>query len=231
MGDENWEEMVAWNRVLLHARRFSAEELERNARTDLTFFDLYNDGKWVDKDGRVRFDGRRDYKLDLVRFEGRLLSLRKMTPSRDLRDAGIEMAYEGWLAPKDEPGGNPLCMVFTDPLEGVEPGGRVNKWVSFAGYAFKLMQYESGEKDKDDPSRNKWKRAPLLLGRAAIARTDPDSISKVSWQSFVTGATVVVLGLIATALGLNWWFRRGDRTARREIEANRARNPFGEPSQ
>ena len=51
-GAENWEEVVAWNRVLLHARRFSPEQLEENARTDLSFFELFNDGKWVDKDGR-----------------------------------------------------------------------------------------------------------------------------------------------------------------------------------
>jgi len=229
-GDENWEEMVAWNRVLLHARRFSAEELEREARADLSFFDLYNDGKWVDRDGRARYDGRRDYTLDLIRFEGRLLSLRKMTPSRDLRDVGVETAYEGWLVPKDEPSANPVCIVFTDPLEGVEAIGRVNKWVSFAGYVFKLMQYESGEHDTADPSKYKWKRAPLLLGRAAIVRTDPENASSVSWQSFITVATAVVFVLLGTALGLNWWFRRGDRSARREIEANRARNPFGEPA-
>ena len=225
-GDENWEEKVAWNRVLLHARRFSAEELEANARTDLSFFDLYSDGRWIDKTGRERYDGKRDHKLELVRFEGRLISLKKMTPTRELRDAGVESGYEGWLVPRDEPSGNPVCIVFTDPIEGVEAGGRVNKWVSFAGYAFKLLQYESGEKDRDDPSRNTWKRAPLLLGRTAIVRPDPDGAATVSWGSFFTIATAVVLGLIGVALGMSWWFRRGDRAAQREIEAGRTRNPF-----
>jgi hypothetical protein len=214
-GEDNWEEVTAWNRVLLHARRFGPEELERHARTDLKFADLFE-------------DVRRDYKLDLVRFEGRLISLKKLEPSKKLRDAGVEAAYEGWLVPKDEPRGNPVCIVFTDPPEGVEPTGRVNKWVSFAGYSFKLLRYESGERDKDDPSRNVWKKAPLLLGRAIVARPDPDGASIVSWQSFATAATAVVLGLIGTALGLSWWFRRGDRRARREINANRPDNPFGE---
>jgi len=229
-GDENWEERIAWNRVLLHAHRFSAEELEKNARTDLTFLDLYNDGRWVDKDGRARYSGRRDYKLELVRFEGRLIRLQKMTPPRELRDAGIESAFEGWLSPSGEPSGNPICIVFTDPIDGVEPGGRINKWVSFAGYVFKLLQYESGEKDREDPSRHTWKRAPLLLGRAAIVRPDPDGASPVSWGNFATIATSVVLGILAVALGLSWWFRHGDRAARHEIEASRARNPFGDES-
>jgi len=227
---ENWEEGAAWNRVLLHARRFSPEELEENARTDLTFFDLYNDGKWIDKDGRAHYDGPRDYQLDLVRFEGRLLSFKKMPPPRKLHDAGVETAYEGWLVPRDEPTGNPICIVFTDPIDGVEASGRVNKWVSFAGYVFKLLQYESGENDRDDPTRHKWKRAPLLLGRATLVRTDPEAASSVSWANFVIGAALGGILLLGTTIGLSWWFRRGDREARREIEETRIRNPFAEPA-
>ncbi len=229
-GDENWEEVLAWNRVLLHARQFSPEELEEHARTDLSFSDLFNDGRWIDKDGRAHYDGKRDYKLELVRFEGRLVKLDRMPPSKALREAGVESGYEGWLVPRNEPSGNPVCIVFTQPIEGIEPGGRVNAWVSFAGYAFKLLQYESGEKDRDDPRRNTWKRAPLLLGRAAILRPDPDGAARVTWSSFFTIATSVVLGLIAAAVGLGWWYRRGDRTARLELEAGRTRNPFDEAS-
>ena len=216
-GEENWEEVSAWNRVLIHASRFSPEELEADARTDLTFYDLFK-------------DVRRDYKLDLVKFEGRLIKLSKLEPSKKLRDAGITTAYEGWLVPKDEPSGNPICIVFTEAIEGVKPEGRINKWVSFAGYSFKLLRYESGEKDKKDPGKNTWKKAPLLLGRGAIVRPDPEGASNVSWQSFTTAATVVVLSLLGAALALTWLFRRGDRGARREIEANRGKNPFGEPA-
>ena len=229
-GNENEEEVLAWTRVLLHARRFSPEELEEHARTDLSFFDLFNDGRWIDKDGRERFDGKRDHKLELVRFEGRLVKLDKMPPSRALREAGVESGYEGWLVPRDEPSGNPMCIVFTEPIEGVEVSGRVNAWVSFAGYAFKLLRYESGEKDRGDPSRHMWKRAPLLLGHSAIVRPDPDGAATVSWGSFFTIATTIVLGLIAAALGLGWWYRRGDSSARREIAASRTRNPFDEVS-
>jgi hypothetical protein len=225
-GEENWKEKVAWNRVLLHARRFSAEELEENARTDLTFSDLFYDGRWIDKDGREHYDGKRDYKLELVRFEGRLKRLKKMPPTRELLDAGVESAYEGWLVPKDEPSGNPICIVFSDPIEGVEPGAKLNKWVSFAGYAFKLLRYESAEKDREDANRYTWKRAPLLLGRAALVRPDPEGAASVSWRSFITVATLIVLTLVGTAIGLSWWYRHGDRSARRELESHRARNPF-----
>jgi hypothetical protein len=210
-GSENWEEAVAWNRVLLHARRFTPEELESNARTDLRFADLFE-------------DIRKDFKLQPVKFEGRLLMVRKMESSQKLKSAGVEAAYEGWLAPKDEPRGNPVCIVFTDPLpDGVETG-RVNKWVSFAGYSFKLMRYESGERDKDD--HNVTKKAPLLLGRAIIPQLDPDRPSSISWSAFVQVALIVIFGLIGIAGVLTWWFRRGDRRAKEEIVAQRAKNPF-----
>lgn len=214
-GSENWEEAVAWNRVLLHARRFTPEELESNARTDLKFADLFE-------------AIRKDYKLQLVKFEGRLLMVRKMELSQKLKSAGVEAAYEGWLAPKDEPRGNPVCVVFTDPLpDGIEPG-RVNKWVSFAGYSFKLMHYESGELKADDPNRHVTKRAPLLLGRAIVPQPqlDPDRPSSISWSSFVQTSLIVIFGLIGIGLGLTWWFRHGDKQAKSEIGAQRSKNPF-----
>lgn len=210
-GSGGWEEAVAWNKVLLHARRFSPEELEKHARTDLKFADLFE-------------EIRKDYKLQLVRFEGRLLMLRKMELSQKLKSAGVKEAYEGWLSPQDEPKGNPVCIVFTDPLpEGIEPG-RTNKWVSFAGYSFKLMRYESGERDKDE--KRVTKRAPLLLGRAIVPQLDPDRPSSISWSAFVQIAIAVVLVLGGIAGGLTLWFRRGDRRARSEIAAQRSRNPF-----
>ncbi|HUR55388.1 MAG TPA: hypothetical protein VMZ71_14740, partial [Gemmataceae bacterium] len=91
MANASREEAAAWNRVLLHARRFSVLDLEAAARKDVEFHNLFKD------------DIRRDYKLDLVYFEGTLIMLRKIEPSVRLREAGVETAYEGWLIPKDEP--------------------------------------------------------------------------------------------------------------------------------
>jgi hypothetical protein len=210
-GSENWQEAVAWNRVLLHARRFTLEDLESNARDDLRFADLFE-------------EIRRDYSLQLVKFEGRLLMVRKMEPSPQLKAAGAETLYEGWLAPQNEPHGNPVCIVFTDPLpEGVETG-RISKWVSFAGYYFKLLRYTSGE--QDEKKKYVTKRAPLLLGRGIVLRPDPERPSSITWSAFATGAIVVVAGLLGVSLGLNYWFRRGDKRAKEEMAAQRAKNPF-----
>ncbi|MBA4191605.1 MAG: hypothetical protein C0467_26805 [Planctomycetaceae bacterium] len=214
--EDNWEEVSAWNRILLHARRFTPEQLENAAVEGKKFADLFT-------------DGRRDFKLDLVKFEGRLIMLNKMKPSEKLQAAGVETVYEGWIVPKDEPRGNPICVVFTDPIEGLEGvTGRVNKWVTFAGYSFKLMWYKSGERDKDDPNKNVTKKTPLLLGRAVIERIDPDRPTPVTWGAFVPVVTGAVVSLIVVAVGLSWWFRRGDRRARNEIDTHRGKNPFGE---
>jgi hypothetical protein len=100
----------------------------------------------------------------------------------------------------------------------------VNKWVSFAGYSFKLMRYESGERDKDD--HNVTKRTPLILGRAIIPQLDPDRPSTITWSAFVQVTLVVIFGLVAIAGGLTWWFRHGDKRSKEEIIAQRSKNPF-----
>jgi hypothetical protein len=217
--ERNWEEVAAWNRVLLHARRFPPEQLEAAARRDLGFADLFK-------------EVRRDYRLDLVYLEGRLVRVRKLEPSDRMREAGVAAAYEGWLIPRDEPHGHPVCVVFSELPDGFElyrPGQRpLDRWVSFAGYSFKLLQYESGEDRKDDPTRKVWKQAPLLIGHAVVPRPDPAEGLASSWWSSFSLAAAGGLGLIVgAALALSWWFRRGDRATRREIEAARP-NPFAQ---
>lgn len=213
--EENWPEIAAYNRVILHAARFTPDELEANARTDLKFADLFE-------------DSRADYKLSNVRFEGRLISLRRINPVNEwLVAAGVTTLFEGWLIPADEPRGNPVCIVFTEPLAGVEPAGRVNKWVSFAGYSFKLMRYESQEPDPKRPGKNLDKLAPLLIGRGPVARPDPDGYtSSVTWSAFMQMVVFGAILLIVAAAAFTWWYRGGDRQAKEQMDAVRHRNPF-----
>lgn len=224
-GQDNWEEVSAWNRVLLHARRFPVEELERHAG-EVSFTTLFRDGyRELDVKGSKSFDykGERDYKLDLVKFEGRLVMLVKTKATEKLRAAGVETTYEGWITPKGESRSYPVCVVATELPEGVEADKPVSKWVSFAGYSFKLLRYKSQERDaKDQPVT---KRAPLLLGRGFTVLPDPEG-RPLSWGDFVTVAVAVVGGLLGFAVLVGWWFRRGDRLAKREIEAHRKKNPF-----
>lgn len=207
-----WPEVAAYNRIVLHAARFSAEELERDAATDVRFADLFE-------------DARIGHRLSLIRFEGRLISLRRMDSNDWLGAAGVNQLYEGWMIPDHEARGNPVCVVFSEPLEGVDPARRVNKWVTFAGYSFKRMRYESAEEDAKDPSKHVDKLAPLLIGKKPIGRRDPDEPT-VTWGPFINGAVIGAGLLVLCGGAFTLWYRRGDRQSRSEMDAVRGRNPF-----
>jgi hypothetical protein len=211
--DTGWPEIAAYNRIIVHASRFSAEQLEQHALTGVKFADLFE-------------DVRRDFRLKNVRLEGRLIRLRKSDTNNELRAAGVNQLFEGWLIPQNEPRGNPVIIAFTEPLEGVEPADRVNKWVSFAGFSFKLVRYTSGEQDPKNPARNLDKFAPLLVGKSPIPRPDPEAPTSMTWGVFVLGAIIGGVVLIASAGLLTWYYRRGDRQARNEMDNARNRNPF-----
>jgi hypothetical protein len=212
-----WEEAAAYDRVLLHAARFSADELEQYAQTGIRYADLF-----LDSSGP-------GYRLDLIKFEGRLISLRRFETGPEVQAAGVSHYYEGWLIPADEYGGYPLCIVFTEPLEGLQPSGRVNQWVTFAGYYFKKLRYESAEIDPDNPERRLDKYAPLLIGKRPIARRDPSQTSPFTWGAFLNITVLFAVVLIVAGGGLAWWYRRGDRRAKETLTHARNRNPFENP--
>jgi hypothetical protein len=212
--DVTWPELAAFQRVLLHANRFNADDLEKHANPDVRFADLFE-------------DTRTQLQLKNIKMEGRLISLRKMEANNELRAAKIDAVYEGWLVPKDEPRGNPVCIFFTQPLEGVEPTGRgVSKWVSFAGFSFKLMRYESAEQYEDAAKGYKVKRAPVLIGKGPIPRRDPEAPVSMDTRTVYQAAVIAGALFVVTVGGLTWWFRSGDRRAKESIEAARGRNPF-----
>ncbi|MDY3559389.1 hypothetical protein R5W23_000381 [Gemmata sp. JC673] len=212
-----WAEVAAYNRVVLHAARFSAEELERDAVTDVRFADLFE-------------EPRIGHRLSLVKFEGRLISLRRMDSNDWLGAAGVTQLFEGWLIPDHEQRGNPVCVVFSEPLDGVDPARRVNKWVTFAGYSFKRMRYESAEEDAKNPSKHIDKLAPLLIGKKPIGRQDPEQATPVTWNAFGEGTIIGAALLILCAGVFALWYRHGDRQARAEMDAVRGRNPFDPPA-
>jgi hypothetical protein len=209
---DSWEEFTAWNRILTHARRFTAEQLEAAAKPNVTFGDLF-------------LEHRKDYRFDLVLLEGRLVRLKMVKAPERLAEAGMEFCYEAWMIPDGEPRGNPVCFVLVDPPAGIEPKQSLDVPVKIAGYSFKLNRYESGEQDKDDPKKNVEKYAPLLIGRTATVK--PPQMDATAWwtEGFVPAVVGGVILLGGAALTLGWWFRRGDRVAQAEIDARR-QNPF-----
>ncbi|HEY2909967.1 MAG TPA: hypothetical protein VGI99_06960 [Gemmataceae bacterium] len=207
-----WEDWSAWNRLILHSRRFTEEQLEAAASRKIGFPQLLENYK--------------DYRFDLVYFQGVLIRVVEGKCSKRLVDAGIENWYDGWLIPDGEPSGHPINIAITELPPGVEPKASMNVRVAFAGYSYKLRRYESGEKDSNDPSKYVDKKAPLLIGRSVTVLQETDDATAWWREGFVPAVVGGVAFLAGAALLMGWLFRRGDRNARAEIEANRHRNPF-----
>jgi len=206
------DDAAAWNRTVLHARKFEPDALRAAARKDVTFADLF-------------LDGRKDYQFQLVEVRGRLIRVKRIERSKALTEAGVAELYEAWVVPNNEPRGNPVCVVISELPEGVQPAVRMSYSVVVAGYFFKLFHYESAEPRKDDPNRYEWKKAPLLIARGVTLLAEPDGPRVwVTWFVPIIVGGVVTLAL--TAVLLSRWFRVGDERARAEYEAVRVKNPF-----
>lgn len=210
-------EFGAYNAVLLHARGFDSAELAAAANRDVTFRDLV-------------LPVRQDFRLKLVRLDGRLLRLRKYEATRPLKDAGVPHLFEGWLYP--DAGDAPLCFLSTDLPPGLEPSHKYTPTVpvTAAGFVFKLMRYESSEPHPTDRDRGRVRKAPLLMGRSLILRPRPPEATDPWAAGFVPGIGAVVGGLLAVGFGLTAWYRQGDRPVKLTLSERRKQNPFAEDS-
>jgi len=212
--DRNPDEFEAYNDTLLHARLFTTADLLAHASRDVTFRDL------------VRPAGK-DFQFKLLAMEGRLKRVRRMEPTKPLLAAGVANLYECWIFPAG--GTDPLCLVTLDLPDGVAPAMEFTptRTVQFAGYYFKLIQYESAAPSPKSPDRNVVRRVPLLMGRGFTVTPEPSRDGGRVWrEGFLPGMLAVLGGVAAAAFGLTWWYRRGDRAVKAAVEARRDRNPF-----
>ena len=214
--DRNRDEFEAYNDTMIHARQFTADELISAGNRDVTFKDL------------VKPVGR-DFQFKLVTMEGRLKRMRRLEPTKPLLAAGFLNLYECWIFPKN--GADPLCLLIAELPPSIEPAMDYTptKNVTFAGYYFKLIQYESAAPNPKEPTRNQIRRAPLLMGRSFVVVPDPVIDSGKAWrEGFLPGLLAIGGGIVTVTLGLTLWFRRGDRTLRQALDNRRSQNPFDE---
>ncbi len=208
----------AYDEVLRHARQFTTAELEEHARRDVMPRDLYT-------------NGRVNYTLDLLYFEGWLRRLRKVPAPDRLKESGVTDVYEAWIFP--DGGDSPLCVFITELPPGLDPQTNlkesINRYVSVAGYYFKLLRYESGEvsKDRNDLGRHITRRAPVIMARSLTLRDDSTVNGGAIWRETAIPLVVGGVAFVAfTLLGLSVYFRRTDAIVRREIEKKLTNNPF-----
>jgi len=212
--DQNEDEHRAYNYTLAHAHKIPVEVLARHSEP-------------------VRFANlvkpiRQDYLRELIHVEGRLARLSEMRATKFLQETEkVQKLYEGWLFPHDEE--FPVSIVFTELPEGLKPGHKLeNVFVSFDGYFFKLMHYETGEKIA--PNRYERRKAPLLLGHSPRLLPAPQEESGMSFADLVPLIIALVLGVVGVAVGLTLWFRRGDRAVRDTLAQTQSTNPFQSPA-
>jgi hypothetical protein len=208
--DQNEDEHHAYNYTLAHAHKIPVDVLARHSEP-------------------VRFANlvkpiHQDYLRELIHVEGRLARLSEMKATKFLQETEkVQKLFEGWLFPQDEE--FPVAIVFTELPEGLKPGHKLeNVFVSFDGYFFKLMHYETGEKLA--PNKYEWRRAPLLLGHSPRLVPPPKEETGMSFADLVPLIIALLLGVVGVAVGLTLWFRRGDRAVRDTLAQTQPTNPF-----
>jgi hypothetical protein len=187
--------------VLLHARDVPYPALRQAARKDISFIHLWEQPK--------------DHRGTLVHFAGRLKKLDRYDAPKLLWQDGMRYVYEGWIFPLDRDGSiitNPYCLVFTELPSGLKPGEHVDCDVSADAYFFKRYRYAS----KDKVTRD----APLFLGRGLTVtnmQVAADEGTSGLSKGWIAAAMVFIACLIGLLIGLNYWFRRGDKMTQSRI--------------
>src|SRR5207244_4441513 len=136
----------------------------------------------------------------------RLKRLRKFDAPRAAAAEGVPVVYEGWIFEDIYPF-NPYCVLTTELPAGIPVSERLEQRVAFDGYFFKNYKYQAGDGKR---------LAPLLIGRTLALRELP-VVPESPWSfsnSFLPAFLMVLLGTALLAVGLAWWFRRGDRQVR-----------------
>lgn len=203
--DLNDFEALSFCDALIKANLTSVGAFANSARRDLTMRDLFT------------APGR--YRGEVVHHEGLLRRVYRSDPPPNARARGVDHLYEGWVL-DPESGMSPVCLVFTELPPGLTVAEKMNRRVSFDAYFFKKYRYES-----EDSKPGYVREAPLFVGRSPVL-TDaaPRPALAPGWSTpLLVGFLVVLLATVVLALGLHFWFRRGDRKVRERLKGLRER--------
>lgn len=214
--DQSQGEFNAYNDIVLFARQFPTDELVANAN-EMLYGDLFT-------------FSRKEYRFDLIKFEGRLKRVLKLPPNGPLKNAGIQELYEAWVYPGVS--ADPVCILLSELPDGLQPSVEYSPAhrVTVAGYYFKVIKYESAQKSKKNPDRNMLRVAPFIIGHSLVLKEPLNSSARKDWTLNFLPIFLGLIGFISlTTLGLTWWFRKGDQAAKEVIERQK-QNPFAADS-
>lgn len=196
-------EASAYCEFVLMAYQTSALAFTQSARKELTFSDLMTKPK--------------TNRGEVVEIKGRLRRLRKIAPPMALLSVGVSELYEGWVF-QEMYGPNPVCILFTQLPDNIQPFEKDDFLIEFQGYFFKKYRYKTANTGSENP----WKDTPLVIGktltvkRGSIESSEEGSTWAKGLLPLFTASSLVVLSVI---IGIIIWFLRGDQKT-----SNRLRN-------
>jgi hypothetical protein len=197
---DNYYEATAYDYLLVHARHLSARQLADGARRDLSYVHL--------------FEEPQKYRGQVIHLEGRLRMLRRFDPPKMTDKEGITDLYEAWILDRTYTG-NPYCVILSEIPASIQPGNKLDEFVSFDGFFFKRYRYEAS---------GKWHDAPLLIGRTLTVATVPATEPQAELFPLLPAFLVLVLTTLVLGAGLTLWYRLGDRRVRERVLKSQQRD-------
>ncbi|MFQ3652510.1 MAG: hypothetical protein SNJ75_19515, partial [Gemmataceae bacterium] len=203
-------EAETYAKILTLANYTSDRAFRAQARKDLTPMHLHTEPAL--HRGKVVF------------IEGHLRLINRYTPPPEALQEGVNDLYEAWIFP-DAFGAKAICVVFTEwpaglprSLLGQRKTDRIR--VQVAGYFFKLLAYET--RDREQPEKS----APLLIAHTLSlpgAKVDPVT-ERTAWMVYlIYGVPCLLIGLIVTLVAVTIYFRRRDQQLRDHLRRLRER--------
>jgi hypothetical protein len=215
---QNREEVLAYEKLVLHARQYPTDVLSKSARRDLRIPLLLGPDK-------ARYRG------NLVHLEGSLRLLEPMELSAGLTGMaeGLTKVYRGWIALdgyKDDLG-PVLCVVdFTKLPPGLTPANAVDRHVGVDGYFFKVIKYDTREPapggvTEQSPEGKVARLAPLFIARTVMPRAEAASAPSSLWEvpaAVVAGSVLLIFAAGGAWFAVSWWLRREDARVRARLQ-------------
>lgn len=217
---QNREEVLAYEKLILHARQIPNDVLAGAARRDLRLNLLFGPDK-------SQFRGT------LIHLKGSLRLLEQMELSEGLKEMspGLTKVYRGWIAldgyrDKDNVG-NVLCIVdFTELPPGLNPGDKADVHVGVDAYFFKIAKYETREPSPGgvtdrSPDGRVMRLAPLFIARTvhpAVPAAVPGGSIWAVPEAVVLGTIVLAFLAAGTWFVVSWWLGRQDARVRARLK-------------
>ncbi len=188
-----------YNEALVNAFQVPLDAFKKSAKANqhVTFAHMYGE-PWK-------------YRGKVIPIKGHLQLLRKYDVPVGAENKGFTDIYEGWIRGPTY-GAHPLTVIFPVLPDGLQPAEKMNRWVEFYGYLISRYRYKSAEEKERDTL--------LLIGPTVIPSPAPrpSRQEEVITPAILYGLVGFILAVVVAIVGLNLWFRRGDRRIRAHLD-------------